>query len=70
MFPRTQHPKIFPGIMVNMVAAGEASGSLDKSLDRVATQLERNSKTQALVKKAMIYPIVLLVRAFSLPPQW
>ncbi len=60
-----QHPKIFPGIMVNMVAAGEASGSLDKSLDRVATQLERNSKTQALVKKAMIYPIVLLVVAIA-----
>lgn len=60
-----QHPKVFPGIMVNMVAAGEASGSLDKSLDRVATQLERSSKTQALVKKAMIYPIVLLVVAFA-----
>ncbi|MDE6606407.1 MAG: type II secretion system F family protein [Lachnospiraceae bacterium] len=60
-----QHPKVFPGIMVNMVAAGEASGSLDKSLDRVATQLERSSKTQALVKKAMIYPIVLLVVAIA-----
>lgn len=58
-----QFPKIFPGIMVNMVAAGEASGSLDTSLDRVATQLERNSKTQALVKKAMIYPIVLMIVA-------
>lgn len=60
-----QHPKVFPGIMVNMVAAGEASGSLDKSLDRVATQLERSSKTQALVKKAMIYPVVLLIVAFA-----
>lgn len=58
-----KEPKIFPGIMVNMVAAGEASGSLDTSLDRVATQLERSSKTQALVKKAMVYPIVLMVVA-------
>lgn len=58
-----KEPKIFPGIMVNMVAAGEASGSLDTSLDRVATQLERSSKTQALVKKAMIYPIVLMIVA-------
>ncbi|MBD5505811.1 MAG: type II secretion system F family protein [Lachnospiraceae bacterium] len=58
-----KEPKIFPGIMVNMVAAGEASGSLDTSLDRVATQLERSSKTQALVKKAMVYPIVLLIVA-------
>lgn len=56
-------PKVFPSIMVNMVAAGEASGSLDTSLDRVATQLERSSKTQALVKKAMVYPIVLMIVA-------
>lgn len=59
----SKFPKIFPSIMVNMVAAGEASGSLEKSLDRVATQLERSSKTQALVKKALIYPIVLLAVA-------
>lgn len=58
-----KEPKIFPGIMVNMVAAGEASGSLETSLDRVATQLERRSKTQALVKKAMVYPIVLIIVA-------
>lgn len=59
----SKFPKVFPSIMINMVAAGEASGSLDQSLDRVATQLERSSKTQALVKKAMIYPIVLLAVA-------
>lgn len=58
-------PKIFPGIMVNMVAAGEASGSLETSLERVATQLERSSRTQALVKKAMIYPIVLMIVAIA-----
>lgn len=52
-------PKIFPAIMINMVAAGEASGNLETAFDRVATQLERSNKTQALVKKAMIYPIVV-----------
>lgn len=57
------HPKIFPSIMVNMVAAGEASGSLDIAFDRIATQLERNNKTQGLVKKAMIYPCVVAVVA-------
>ncbi len=61
----SKHPKIFPSIMVNMVAAGEASGSLEKSLERVAVQMERNSKTQALVKKAMMYPIVLLIIALA-----
>lgn len=55
----SKHPKIFPPLMINMVAAGEASGSLETSFERVATQLERSNKTQALVKKAMIYPIVV-----------
>ncbi len=59
------HPKVFPSIMINMVAAGEASGSLETSFERVATQLERNNKTQALVKKAMIYPIILFLVAIA-----
>ena len=46
-----------------MVAAGEASGSLEIALDRVAVQLEKNSKTQAMLKKAMIYPIVVCIVA-------
>lgn len=54
-----QHPKIFPSLMINMVAAGEASGNLETAFERVATQLERSNKTQALVKKAMIYPVVV-----------
>jgi type IV pilus assembly protein PilC len=58
-----QHPKIFPSIMINMVAAGEASGSLEIAMQRVATQLERSNKTQAMVKKAMIYPIAVCIVA-------
>ena len=58
-----EHPKVFPGIMVNMVAAGEASGSLEIAMERVATQLERSHKTQAMVKKAMIYPIAVCLVA-------
>ena len=58
-----EHPKVFPAIMVNMVAAGEASGSLETALDRVAVQLEKNSKTQAMLKKAMIYPVVVCIVA-------
>ena len=54
------HPKVFPDLMVNMVAAGEASGTLHIAMERVSVQLERSSKTQALVKKAMIYPIAVL----------
>ena len=58
-----EHPKVFPAIMVNMVAAGEASGSLETAMDRVATQLEKSHKTQAMVKKAMIYPIAVCIVA-------
>ena len=58
-----EHPKVFPGIMVNMVAAAEASGSLEIALERVATQLKRSHKTQAMVKKAMIYPIAVAIVA-------
>lgn len=58
-----EHPKVFPGIMINMVAAGEASGSLEIALERVANQLERSHKTQAMVKKAMIYPMAVCIVA-------
>jgi type IV pilus assembly protein PilC len=60
----SEHPKIFPSLMVNMVAAGEASGTLHIAMERVSIQLEKSNKTQALVKKALIYPIAILVVAF------
>lgn len=58
-----EHPRVFPDLMVNMVAAGEASGSLDKSLERMAVQFERSNKTRSLVKKAMMYPLVVIIVA-------
>lgn len=60
-----EHPKVFPELMVNMVAAGEASGSLDKSIERMAIQFERSNKTKGMVKKAMTYPIMVLIVAFA-----
>lgn len=45
-----EHPKVFPAIMVNMVAAGEASGSLEIAMDRVATQLENRIKHRRWLK--------------------
>lgn len=56
-----EFPKVFPELLVHMVAAGESSGSLDVALERMAIQFEKSSKTQALVKKAMIYPAVLCI---------
>ena len=51
---------IFPSMMINMVEAGEASGSIDVSLDRMAAQFEKDTKLSALIKKALIYPIVVV----------
>ena len=56
-------PDIFPSLMVTTIAAGEASGSLEVSLERMADQFEKSAKTQAMVKKAMIYPIVVAIVA-------
>lgn len=60
-----EFPKIFPELLVNMVAAGEASGSLEVALERMAVHFEKASKTKALVKKAMIYPIVVIIVAIA-----
>lgn len=57
------YPKIFPDLMVNMVAAGEASGSLDVALERMALHFEKASKTASLVKKALVYPVAVCIVA-------
>lgn len=53
--------KVFPGILINMIEAGEASGSLEVALDRMATHFDKDAKLKGMVKKAMMYPIVLLI---------
>lgn len=55
-----KRPKVFPGMFCNMVDAGESSGSLEKAFERMAIQFEKDTKLRQAVKKAMIYPIVLV----------
>lgn len=55
-----RHPKAFPDLYVNMVAAGEAGGILDTILLRLATFLEKNDALVGKVKSAMIYPAVIM----------
>ncbi len=52
---------IFPEILINMVEAGEASGSLEVSFERMATQFDKDTKTAGMIRQAMIYPCVLMV---------
>lgn len=56
-----RHPKIFPTILVNMVAAGEASGNLEESFRQMELYFERSKRTKSKVTSAMIYPCVLIV---------
>lgn len=58
-------PDVFPSLMCTTISAGEASGSLEVSLERMADQFEKSAKTQAMVKKAMIYPIVVALVALG-----
>lgn len=57
--------EIFPNMLVSMVDAGEQSGSLEKSLERMATHFEKDNRMKGMVKKAMIYPIILFIVAIA-----
>ncbi len=55
----------FPSILINMMEAGEASGSMEVALDRMAKQFDKDAKLKSMIKGAMIYPIVVLVVAIG-----
>lgn len=61
----SKHPKVFSDLMVTTVNAGEQSGSLEVSLERMADQYEKSAKTAAMIKKAMIYPIMVGIVAVA-----
>jgi type IV pilus assembly protein PilC len=58
-----RHPKVFSDLYVSMVQAGEAAGMLDQVLDRVAVQIEKETKIRRRVKGAMVYPTVVFTFA-------
>ena len=60
-----KEPDVFPNLLVKMIAAGEASGSLDIAIERMAVQFEKDHKLKGLIQKAMMYPIVLCVVAIG-----
>src|SRR5476649_2150349 len=55
-----KYPKVFSDIYVSLVAAGESSGSLDKSLERIAAQQEKDAAIVGKIRSALIYPIIVL----------
>lgn len=55
-----KHPKVFNQVFISLVAAGEASGTLDTTLDRLALQQEKDADIVGKVRGAMIYPAIVL----------
>lgn len=59
-----QKPQYFDDLYCNLVDAGEQAGALEALLDRVATYKEKTEKLKAKIKKAMTYPIMVMLMAF------
>lgn len=55
-----KHPQVFNRVYISLIAAGEASGTLDKALERLAIQQEKDADLVSKVRGAMIYPVIVL----------
>lgn len=58
-----KHEVVFPPIMINLVRAGETGGFLEKSLDALADNFEKEVKLRDTVKSALAYPVIVLIMA-------
>jgi general secretion pathway protein F len=57
------HPKVFPPLYINMVAAGEASGTLEAVLERLADFMEGQARLKGKVISALAYPVLMTLIA-------
>lgn len=56
-----KYPEVFNDVYIALIAAGEASGTLDQALERIADQQEKDSELLGKVRGAMVYPAIVLV---------
>ena len=54
------HPKIFDGVYLALIKAGEKSGTLDKALERIADQQEKDAAMMSKIRGALVYPAIIL----------
>lgn len=57
----SRHPDVFDSVFISLVEAGETSGTLDKALERIAAQQEKDAEMMGKIKGAMIYPAIVLL---------
>lgn len=56
----SKHPKVFSKIFLALIQAGEASGTLDQALQRIASQQEKDAAVVSRLRGAMVYPGIVL----------
>lgn len=59
-----RYPKAFSSFFIGAVYAGEASSTLDKSLENIAVQLKKEKDLADKIKGALMYPVIILVTGF------
>jgi len=63
-FTFSQHPEYFSPVTVNLIKAGEVSGNLESTLNKISINLERDKDLQGQVKASLVYPVILLVGSY------
>ena len=60
-----KHPDVFSEVFIALISAGELSGTLDESLQRVANQQEKDAAIASKIKGALTYPVIVLFVIFG-----
>lgn len=58
------HPDYFSQVVINLIKAGESAGNLEKTLEQVSSDLEREKELSSKVKSALVYPMILVAASF------
>lgn len=61
----SQHTEVFDKVFLALISAGEASGTLDEAMVRVAAQQEKDAATMSKIRGALTYPVIVLVVIFA-----
>lgn len=61
-----RYPKVFTPIMINMIRVGEVSGTLERSLQEIGTQMKKEAALRSKVRGALAYPVVVIAATFGI----